>query len=326
MEKRLASYLLGDLSEEERIKIEEEYYSDEDKYLGFEAAQNDLIDAYVRGELSHSEREGFEKNFLNSPWQRKRVGVARALAEFAGATGSGAADAGVRPARPGFRKLFRKILSSFSAWQFALATASLVVAATVVWLTLQNVRLQNELARVKDKQSTADQQNAAIAAIEDKIAQERSRADHLASELDVERKGRAELESELSGQSSSGAYPALLSIVLAPQTLRSGGTMKRITVAPNVNAVRLQLSLPVGELHSAYRAEIQTPEGKTIYSRGGLRVGNLGSSRIVIVNVPATLLDSNDFSINLSGLSATGKYEEAASYSLRVTKRSARTQ
>jgi CheY-like chemotaxis protein len=75
----LVRYLLGDLTEEEQGQVEDRVFEDSE-YLGaLEAAEADLIDSYVRGELSRLERR-FECRFLTSPQRQSKVEFARALA------------------------------------------------------------------------------------------------------------------------------------------------------------------------------------------------------------------------------------------------------
>src|SRR5512142_2012774 len=76
----LQKYLLGTLSEEEQVKVEDRAFADAG-YLGaLEAAEADLIDAYVRGELPSRDRRRFEDRFFLSPQRRSKVEFARALA------------------------------------------------------------------------------------------------------------------------------------------------------------------------------------------------------------------------------------------------------
>src|SRR5437879_6594009 len=82
MDERIVPYLLGELPEAEQIKLEEEFFADEEKYQLLQAAQNDLLDAYARGRLTPAERERFERSFLASPWQRERVDLANALTSY----------------------------------------------------------------------------------------------------------------------------------------------------------------------------------------------------------------------------------------------------
>src|SRR5215475_11432202 len=79
----LVKYLLGDVSQEEQIRVEDRAFADPDYLLALEATEVDLIDAYVRGELTPEERRGFERRFLVSPQRLKKVAFARDLARVA---------------------------------------------------------------------------------------------------------------------------------------------------------------------------------------------------------------------------------------------------
>src|SRR5215216_252661 len=82
-DKKLARYLLGELSEIERIDIEDRYSSDVDFFDELLVAEDELIDDYVRRKLTPKDGELFEQNFLCSAARRERVKSARALAKFA---------------------------------------------------------------------------------------------------------------------------------------------------------------------------------------------------------------------------------------------------
>ena len=70
---RLTRYLLGAVSATERENIEAEYLVDDDVFEQMLIAEDELVDAYARGELSDQERGQFEKNFLTSERGRDRV-------------------------------------------------------------------------------------------------------------------------------------------------------------------------------------------------------------------------------------------------------------
>src|SRR5215471_14273682 len=82
-DKLMVQYLLGNLSEEDQVRIEDRAFSDSTYMDALEAAEADLIDAYVRDELSQAERRGFESRFLASPHRRSKVEFARDLARIA---------------------------------------------------------------------------------------------------------------------------------------------------------------------------------------------------------------------------------------------------
>src|SRR5262249_48307407 len=79
-EKLLTRYLLGGLSDEEQVRVEDRAFTDAGYMEALDTAETDLIDAYVRGELADSERRAFEGRFFTSPQRRRKVEFARALA------------------------------------------------------------------------------------------------------------------------------------------------------------------------------------------------------------------------------------------------------
>src|SRR5574338_279096 len=78
-EKLISQYLLGELPEEQQVEIEDRAFADKDYLACITAVENDLIDEYVRGELSGDDRQRFESRFLASSERRKRVEFAKAF-------------------------------------------------------------------------------------------------------------------------------------------------------------------------------------------------------------------------------------------------------
>src|SRR5688572_10872582 len=79
-EKLITQYLLGELPEEQQIEIEDRAFEDKEYLASITAVENDLIDEYVRRDLSDADRRKFESRFLASAERRKRVEFAKALA------------------------------------------------------------------------------------------------------------------------------------------------------------------------------------------------------------------------------------------------------
>lgn len=85
-------YLLGELPAAEQRRYEARYVADDWVFAELLAAETELIDRYVRNELSPHEHEQFETHFLNSAARRQRVEFARALAELADQASAGTAS------------------------------------------------------------------------------------------------------------------------------------------------------------------------------------------------------------------------------------------
>ena len=108
-EELIARYLLGDLSEEEQIRLEDLAFSDQDVLQEILAVESDLIDEYARGELSDSQRRQFEGRFLTSAERRQKVEFARA---FAKVVPESATERAFRPAAAGMSTSWWESLKS----------------------------------------------------------------------------------------------------------------------------------------------------------------------------------------------------------------------
>lgn len=117
------SYLLGEMPEEERAVFEQRIFADDELFASVLAAENNLIDALVRGELAPAEAERL-RGMLYGSGQQERIRVAAALAAR-----------GRRARRP------------HVPWQWFAVAACLLLALVSASLLWTNQRLRNELAR-----------------------------------------------------------------------------------------------------------------------------------------------------------------------------------
>src|SRR5262245_6158847 len=128
-------YLLGNLTDEEQVEVEDRAFADADYLRALEATEADLIDSYVRGQLSQADRRGFEFRFLTSPERRRKVEFARALATI----GSESQHEEPRAAGWSF------FPGAFWEWtrvvQFASAAAALICIAGGAWLVSENAAI-----------------------------------------------------------------------------------------------------------------------------------------------------------------------------------------
>ena len=185
-DERMTRYLLGDLPETEQAAIEQEYFADPEKFEEVWAAENDLVDSYVRGRLSRGERELFERNYLQSPKHRERVLIAGKLLEAADRSMS---ESSLTPQiiesvpyRRGWRSRMTEALNSPRILRTGLATAAvLLLFGGGVWLLLERARLIEELRRTGAQLSEQQRREREIA---DQLAAEREQSSQLKSELD----------------------------------------------------------------------------------------------------------------------------------------------
>jgi hypothetical protein len=128
-DERIFSYLLRELSEEESERFEEEGFPREDWPEEVRLAEDDLVDAYLHGELTPEQRRHFEKNYLTTEARLKRVAMAAALIRHVNPTPSPV------PARPVWIKSFIAFWGG-QGWaaRAGLAVGLVAVVVVAVWL------------------------------------------------------------------------------------------------------------------------------------------------------------------------------------------------
>jgi hypothetical protein len=152
----LSRYLLEDIGEEERERLEEDYLADDDLYMRLMVAEDELIAAYVQGELSRRDRAKFEKAYLTNPRRLQKVESTRELLYFF-------SEKKAQPApRPGLLTVLRQ-------WQWGglrplyVVVGLLLLAVPCVlsgWLLIERRRMQGalEAARERLRQAESEQQ------------------------------------------------------------------------------------------------------------------------------------------------------------------------
>lgn len=112
------AYLLGELPESERERLEEKFVVDESVFEELVAAEEDLIDDYVRGKLSDRQRRLFEREFLSTGERMRKLAAARVFI----------AQIDKQPRTPSRRWLLPR------TWVPAAAAASLLCIVGAWWL------------------------------------------------------------------------------------------------------------------------------------------------------------------------------------------------
>lgn len=136
---RLEDYLLGLLPEAEAEQLDELSITDEEFAWQVRAAEDDLVDAYVRDSLPATTRARFEEHYLASPRHRERVMFARSLARTVDRVVErpvAIATSHTRPAPAAAHETVRPAARSQTAWWLMAAAAAVVVAfATMLMRT-----------------------------------------------------------------------------------------------------------------------------------------------------------------------------------------------
>lgn len=314
-EKQITQYFLGDLPEEEKIRLEERFFTDDQCFERVLAIEDDLIDTYVRDELSPSERQRFERHFLASPRRRQRVEFARALMGTVSQVSLADAPAMARTESTSWWQILlawprpQKL-----ATKFLMATAALLVVLGGLGLIVETMRLRRRLERVQTERQTLWRQEQEW---QRQLAEQRTRGNELAAQLRHERDRAARLQKELARPEP----PFVVSFVLLPGLVRDTEAPKRLAIPPSAQSLRLQMDLEGDEGYKHYRAMLRTADGDEIWSQGRLRAQPTGSGKAVVLKLSPRLFQTGDYIVTLQGVTTNGEFDEVGDYYFSVVKR-----
>ncbi len=311
-DERVVRYLLGDLTEEEQSVLEAEYFADQEKFEEIRAAENDLVDAYVRDRLPRAQRELFERNYLQSPKHRQRVAVAERLLE---AADQAAADDRVEDRNlqttASWLSRMKQAFQRPPILQQGMASAALALLFLSAGLLLfERARLNEELGKAKAELS---EQQRLQRERDNQLAAEREQRDKLKSELQ-------QLQESIAQKPVSSPQPnrlSVLSFLLSPIRVRTGdGSQQQISISRDTGLVRLRMNVEEGDSRS-FQATVGTVGGERILEQQSLRP----RSNAVSVNIPADKLPMGDYILRLSATNSSGQTEEVNRYFFRIVRK-----
>ncbi len=325
MENTIQSYLLGALPEREQQQLEQKYMVDDAQFEELLAAEDDLLDAYVRGELSSTQRKQFETHFLVSPRRQKRLEFARALAISSMSTHPATIGDSVRGSGSWMSWISSLFQPSGLGWRLSLATLALTLA---VGTTLFLVREQ-PLPAVPEQTGRTDPSMLPL------LPPSGGDVNAVAPQLDQNKDSKKTgLQADASkkqprpgtGKGTTPKQPTTLSFVLTPENVRGAGEAgdagsdeNRIVIPAGVDKIQLKIELEPGlDEYKSYSAVIRTVEGTDIVTQNSLKLVKSKSGSVLLLPVAAKLLGTNDYIIYVSGTLPNGEVESIVNPTMTV--------
>jgi hypothetical protein len=311
-DEQFVRYLLGLLTEEEAERVDELSIADDDIAWRLRAAENDLVDAYVRNTLNDTDRARFERVYLVTPKRRDKVRFAKSLLSSIEPEASRPAPVVSAPATV-LSWPQRVFAQPAAGWALAAAATLFLVLSAA--LLMQTSRLRNDLGTLETERAAADRKAQDL---QQQIDSQRAAATESGRELDRLRTQLSEAtqrgNAEPRGTSLLAGGVALL---LTPQT-RSSGVMPSVAVRPGADGVSFALLLESNDF-PRYQVALKDPATSAILWRSErVPAGTLNHAPAVSVIVPARLLKAQHYALELSGVRAAGAADVVASYVVRV--------
>lgn len=297
-DQHLIRYLLGQLSEEEAERLDEMSITDDDTAARLRVAEDDLVDAYVRGALPPETRARFEQVYLASARRRERVEFAQ---HFRRALDQPDVPVHTTPAPAAVPSTIARPPRPWLAW------AAAILAITCGGLLVEQMRLRSGL-------DDARKENAALDAHAQTLARELSAA-----------------QTAMAGEVTSAAHPVIEtpaapanaadtpvhSMVLLPDT-RAASAAPALVLAAVDQRPSFTLRLEPGDF-SRYEVTLHDPAtNRQVWKSGEIKVDRDSPAPSLQVTVPGAILKPQHYSFTVTGLSAAGRREVVGSYTFEV--------
>jgi len=279
----MTQYLLGQLPEQEQIELERGYMVDDTLFEELLATEDDLRDAYLRGELSERDRAAFEQRLLSVPHQKQKQEFAQTLRQYLNESDTQGHTTTQLVAR------CKALLRTLAAPRRLVLVPTL--SAALVLLIVGSWWLGHRKAQP---------------------IQSRNGPGPAAS--------MPTPEAAIGGPSPQEPETNTITLVLNADSVRGGGSQaSTLVITPNVSWVRLEPRV-TGD-YPRYQAVVETVEGRRIWSQGNLVAHAFSSGKRVLINLSSNLLPPQDYIVTVRGLPAGGIPETVAEYTFRVERR-----
>lgn len=282
-------------------------------------SEEELIDAYVRDELSLDERKLVEKGLRTSPHLLERLHFARLLADAVDRALEGKVPSyRTRDENPARKSWWLWLTAGpRPAFQMAIAAAALMVFIGGAGLLAGWIRLRRESQHLAEQQAALERQKSELqrSASEQRLATEQLRAQ--LREEQQKREADQQRIAELIEAQNQKPSPssATIATFFLPLVLRSGSEPEK-ELRPPAGTSKIRLLLAVDSIdYRGFLVEVRNSQDKVIFQP---KVRPPRSGKHITVTIPRNLLPAGAYSIQLSGISPDSTSELVGNYSFRV--------
>ena len=324
----MTGYLLGTLPEAESERLDELSFTSEEFVESLRATEQDLVDAYVQGELSSEALTHFESHYLASHSRRAQVEFARGFQEFGMKTTStkparveGTGRVKYRSQRKSAGGFFARgsLNASRFAWQSGFALAALLLLVAGGFLVFQNIRLRQQMLQTQTRHDELQKREQELQA---QLESQRLANSATEQELARVREEQARLGDELRRSAKQfSAAPAAAVFILTPQ-LRSAGQIKTVAIPKGAARVIMHLLLEPNDFRRYSVALIDGATSRVAWRSEILRPGATGNQKTLEVTLNTDLLKPKTYTLQVSGVAPNGGSEHISDYPFKVLSKS----
>ena len=294
----LVRYLVGALPAEEADRLDQLSIADDDFAWRLREIENDLVDSYVRSELSGEMLARFKAFYMATPQRQQKVQFAQGLRQFqvANAPRAKIADKPYKSRAP----FWSTFLSSRIVPQVGISAAALAMVLIAGYLLVQNAHLRREARDARAQYESIDQ-----------------RARNLENDLKQQRTAHTQAQTP---PTVDIAQLKTVSLLLPPPT-RGLSSLKAVTIHPGTDLVVLFLMLESAEF-PGYRVIVKDPAtNQVVWQSSELEANSMGDGKAIAPGLPANLLKERNYIAEVAGLTNAGRQRIVGDYPFHVVLR-----
>jgi hypothetical protein len=330
-------YLLGQMSEEDAVQFEDQYFVDNDVFEEMTGLEDEMLDSFVRGELPGKDADKFQEEYLTSPARQAKAGFAGMLARHLSDSAK-TSSVPPQPSRKGI-SIFPQIF--FNRRYFAVMAAALLLIA---WLLVANLRLRHELQQLRTQQVEFQRREQDL---RKQVVAPAGRSEDRSKDLQAH-------QNRL-GPGSPAKNPEesnIVSLILSPGMARSADSPKILRTSSKTLTAQLQLLLEPENLaaiavpapapsttaqhavpapvpsttvqyddYSAYSVSVETAAGTVVWQKDGLKTQAVSGAKAITIRLPLRILRNGNYRVKLTAARAAGGAEDVGDYRFLVVKR-----
>lgn len=285
----LRRFVLGDLEEKRRRRIEAEALADNELFDEIEALEDEMIVEYLSGTLAASERKLFDESLDRVAGRRRRVGMVQQLSAK-------------KPAELESVAQIKDRIRFANHARFAIAAGFAAAAVTAVAFFQFRSATTDPTPAVAATSSPA----APLAELTSVTA---AHTPETSSAGAVHRPGST-VGAPLAPPVAKAAVP-VVTFLLAATTARSdGASSPALVIGQPESLIDFQIAIDDDEF-SHYNAEIRASDGSTVSAHRDVPVTALQGAPVLRLEVPATSLQAGRYELVLAGIHERGSEEVA---------------
>jgi len=304
------------MAEQERTAFEERFVADEGLFEQISVVEDELIESYVRGELTVAEKEKCESLFLSTEPRRRRVAFTRAMLEKLDEQKDSAAAVIARTATKN-RAGWNGIVELFNTPRLAFGVAfALLLLVSGGWFLLRSPK-QPDVAQTVSPTPAAEPNQIRNDPTNENVPLN-SNAD-IGGKIPDNKNAPTTVNKDLPGRNQNMSPSKQTSTIATPVlalftgTVRSGGKMAELNLPKNAAGANLELNLESQD-YKIYQVEIVDPDGVPVMQNNRLKAK---TSKLNLF-VPAKKLRRGDYIVKVSALNQQREIESVADYSFRI--------